>query len=305
MHPMSGNWKENQGEHEDGHERLLQHLHTPALFVTSTDSVALPATINLPPHPLHHKTPSVPFSTHTTSTFQVLDNGGSNGNGNINNHGITPSTSYVALQAGSKRLSKLTSSSGSSSIYSSDSSRHDRWHVTETPDISTVFEEDSLDVDIDEQDQDQVIPKAHRPHNPLQSYPSVSTLTSRTTRTRQERSGTLSSNHSTRSTKSVHPFANAVVRPASPPLPQSRSDNFLSDHTRSATGGLPVSRSSPNLENFRMATQVAVISAAEKDDEETCPVCVESLSFTFRLPGEKPHIVPECGHALHEVSRAR
>ncbi|RSH95238.1 hypothetical protein EHS25_000324 [Saitozyma podzolica] len=295
---MSGNWKENQGEHE----HLPQLQHTPALFVasTDTDTLALPATINLPPHPLHHKTPSVPFSAHTTSTFQVLGNGGSNGNGNINGRRITPSPSYVALQAGSKRLSKLTSSSGSSSIYSSDSSRHDRWHVTEKPDISTVFEEDSLDVDVDEPDQDQVIPKAHRPHNPLQSYPSVSTLTSRTTRTRQERSGTLSSSHSTRSTKSVHPFANAVVRPASPPLPQSRSDNFLSDHTRSATGELPVSRSSPNLENFRMPAQVAVISAAEKDDEETCPVCVESLSFTFRLPGEKPHIVPECGHALHE-----
>jgi hypothetical protein len=38
------------------------------------------------------------------------------------------------------------------------------------------------------------------------------------------------------------------------------------------------------------------------DDEEECPVCLEPLSFSFRLPGEKPHIVPECGHALHEVS---
>jgi hypothetical protein len=37
------------------------------------------------------------------------------------------------------------------------------------------------------------------------------------------------------------------------------------------------------------------------DDEDECPVCLESLSFSFRLPGEKPHIVPECGHALHEV----
>ncbi|KII87384.1 hypothetical protein PLICRDRAFT_177143 [Plicaturopsis crispa FD-325 SS-3] len=37
------------------------------------------------------------------------------------------------------------------------------------------------------------------------------------------------------------------------------------------------------------------------DDEEECPVCLEPLSFSFRLPGEKPHIVPECGHALHEV----
>jgi hypothetical protein len=41
-------------------------------------------------------------------------------------------------------------------------------------------------------------------------------------------------------------------------------------------------------------------SAVEDDDE--CPVCLEPLSFSFRLPGEKPHIVPECGHALHEVS---
>jgi len=37
------------------------------------------------------------------------------------------------------------------------------------------------------------------------------------------------------------------------------------------------------------------------EEEAECPVCLEPLSFSFRLPGEKPHIVPECGHALHEV----
>ncbi|EIM86591.1 uncharacterized protein STEHIDRAFT_79088 [Stereum hirsutum FP-91666 SS1] len=37
------------------------------------------------------------------------------------------------------------------------------------------------------------------------------------------------------------------------------------------------------------------------EDEAECPVCLEPLSFSFRLPGEKPHIVPECGHALHEA----
>ncbi|KAK1232923.1 hypothetical protein PQX77_003936 [Marasmius sp. AFHP31] len=37
------------------------------------------------------------------------------------------------------------------------------------------------------------------------------------------------------------------------------------------------------------------------EEEEDCPVCLEPLSFSFRLPGEKPHIVPECGHALHEA----
>ena len=45
-----------------------------------------------------------------------------------------------------------------------------------------------------------------------------------------------------------------------------------------------------------------VSSHDSSEEEEECPVCLEPLSFSFRLPGEKPHIVPECGHALHEVS---
>lgn len=45
-----------------------------------------------------------------------------------------------------------------------------------------------------------------------------------------------------------------------------------------------------------------VIAQETNEPDEVCPVCLESLSFSFRLPGEKPHIVPECGHALHEVS---
>ncbi|KIJ55641.1 hypothetical protein M422DRAFT_57963 [Sphaerobolus stellatus SS14] len=45
-----------------------------------------------------------------------------------------------------------------------------------------------------------------------------------------------------------------------------------------------------------------VVSSRDPDDAEAeCPVCLEPLSFSFRLPGEKPHIVPECGHALHEA----
>ncbi len=47
-----------------------------------------------------------------------------------------------------------------------------------------------------------------------------------------------------------------------------------------------------------------VVSSHDADLEEDCPVCLEPLSFSFRLPGEKPHIVPECGHALHEVRRS-
>jgi hypothetical protein len=52
-----------------------------------------------------------------------------------------------------------------------------------------------------------------------------------------------------------------------------------------------------------MPAPLPVISGLREDEDEAeCPVCLEPLSFSFRLPGEKPHIVPECGHALHEVS---
>lgn len=67
------------------------------------------------------------------------------------------------------------------------------------------------------------------------------------------------------------------------------------------------SRSSPNLAaaaRFESMPKHQVSIAAESSDENEarCPVCVESLKDTFRLPGEKPHVTPECGHMLHEVS---
>ena len=42
----------------------------------------------------------------------------------------------------------------------------------------------------------------------------------------------------------------------------------------------------------------SVVDDSEKVEEE-CPVCLEPLSF--RLAGEKPHVVPVCGHRLHEA----
>jgi hypothetical protein len=71
-------------------------------------------------------------------------------------------------------------------------------------------------------------------------------------------------------------------------------------------------RSTPTLRTPDLSTHpfavmahapLPVVSSRDAtEDEEDCPVCLEPLSFSFRLPGEKPHIVPECGHALHEVS---
>ncbi|KAI0039358.1 hypothetical protein FA95DRAFT_1684325 [Auriscalpium vulgare] len=51
-----------------------------------------------------------------------------------------------------------------------------------------------------------------------------------------------------------------------------------------------------------VSAPLPVVSSHDSSGEEDeCPVCLEPLSFSFRLPGEKPHIVPECGHALHEA----
>lgn len=60
-------------------------------------------------------------------------------------------------------------------------------------------------------------------------------------------------------------------------------------------------RPSHPFANMVTAPLPVVSSHDASDEEEECPVCLEPLSFSFRLPGEKPHIVPECGHALHEV----
>jgi hypothetical protein len=77
---------------------------------------------------------------------------------------------------------------------------------------------------------------------------------------------------------------------------------------QSVTHSKPASINSNDPHPLRPAMHPAplpVVSNKEVHEEEDCPVCLEPLSFSFRLPGEKPHIVPECGHALHEVSILR
>src|SRR5260370_42134228 len=54
-------------------------------------------------------------------------------------------------------------------------------------------------------------------------------------------------------------------------------------------------------ETNSMAPISVVSSHSAQDDGGECPVCLDPLSFSVRLPGEQPHIVPECRHALHEV----
>lgn len=71
---------------------------------------------------------------------------------------------------------------------------------------------------------------------------------------------------------------------------------------RSSSQATYTSSSKSHPYSAHQADVLPVVSNGSPSEEESsCPVCLESLSFSFKLPGEKPHIVPECGHALHEA----
>lgn len=128
--------------------------------------------------------------------------------------------------------------------------------------------------------------------------------------TRSTRSGTISSTNSGRSaslttTKSAHPFANPVPI-ISPPSPSQHTTIILPHHYSQSNPHPHYQQRAmapPIAYHTQPAHQVSLVSQEDsQDDDETCPICVESLGFSYRLPGEKPHVVPECGHSLHGVS---
>ncbi|OAX41524.1 hypothetical protein K503DRAFT_485549 [Rhizopogon vinicolor AM-OR11-026] len=83
--------------------------------------------------------------------------------------------------------------------------------------------------------------------------------------------------------------------------PSSLSSNSLRS-AYSTTNSSVTATDNHTLHPYATMPPVPVVSNHEHiDDEQECPVCLEPLSFSFRLPGEKPHVVPECGHSLHEA----
>jgi len=118
----------------------------------------------------------------------------------------------------------------------------------------------------------------------------------------------------TPSIQSQPPLTPSYISPRIAPKPPTSSSPFklsLPFRKRTRAASLhsvhSASTSSDNHPSHPYSTlhmpPIPVVSShSVLDDDDECPVCLEPLSFSFRLPGEKPHIVPECGHALHEVS---
>lgn len=192
--------------------------------------------------------------------------------------------------ASARRLSRFTATSSSgSSFYSTDSEGAKAYRITEKPDISTVYEEEGTVEN--EEDRHHTAPlrqvKRQASQSTFQSF-------SHTLPSQHVRDGTISSTFSNRSDSSRRPLLGASLQSNHPKLLQVRLPQ------------LQPSRSSPNLRAMFKDGQAPAHSvrlAEDSEDEvDLCPVCAESLNSSFKLPGEKPHIVPECGHALHEVS---
>jgi hypothetical protein len=117
----------------------------------------------------------------------------------------------------------------------------------------------------------------------------------------------LSSSSSSRQTPPSNPFNPFHLNLFKDPQRPSSSASTRSAYTNPSANHRPTILVQ-DLHTHPFATMVhaplpVVSSHDSSEEEEECPVCLEPLSFSFRLPGEKPHIVPECGHALHEVSR--
>ncbi|EGG08888.1 uncharacterized protein MELLADRAFT_115926 [Melampsora larici-populina 98AG31] len=51
----------------------------------------------------------------------------------------------------------------------------------------------------------------------------------------------------------------------------------------------------PKFENKK--SEPTAVFVRDQDDGDDCPVCLEDLKM--RLQGEKPHVIPSCGHILH------
>jgi hypothetical protein len=97
----------------------------------------------------------------------------------------------------------------------------------------------------------------------------------------------LGSKESVADTATVHSFSTKSSSGSS--LSNNTNTQPFNSYKRSSALPHPYSSAA-------VAMNQSMIRDAERDEEQNCPVCLEPLSF--RLPGEKPHVVPQCGHRL-------
>jgi hypothetical protein len=93
-----------------------------------------------------------------------------------------------------------------------------------------------------------------------------------------------------------HPFAALTAEGAS-------SNSTVNDRHHVSSRALSLASGHSSHLPTRGAPPLALIVSTDMEEVEAykCPVCVERMGADFRIQGEKPDVVPECGHAVHHV----
>lgn len=119
---------------------------------------------------------------------------------------------------------------------------------------------------------------------------------------RQERGG-LHHDYDSRSigSRDSHPFSNRRPSIADSAISRKPSRDALQEAQRMVATMSTSSHASAPPPAPLQPVSVVSEETSTAEDSETCPICVESLNASYKLPGEKAHVIPDCGHALHEA----
>lgn len=79
----------------------------------------------------------------------------------------------------------------------------------------------------------------------------------------------------------------------------SKREEILADSNKLSSFGAYADGAGADKHYSQTAAKFRNLEDNDEGEEASCPVCLELLSF--RLAGEKPHVVPTCGHALHHA----
>ncbi|GAA5918128.1 hypothetical protein JCM6882_006353 [Rhodosporidiobolus microsporus] len=89
-----------------------------------------------------------------------------------------------------------------------------------------------------------------------------------------------------------------LTPPPSPPHSRTSPSSHAHPHSHKRSESTSSSTASIAAAAAQGFMSSAISDSA--DQEELCPICCEGL-IAFRLAGEKPHVVPVCGHRLHHA----
>ncbi|KAL7414666.1 hypothetical protein BDY24DRAFT_414377 [Mrakia frigida] len=195
-----------------------------------------------------------------------------NGGGGGGAHASRSSSFFSATSASSNGSSSYNNNNNGNGISSPHTSPYSpQSGFPRSTSLSTINSSSS-------QQQQQYQQKQQQQEYSSSRHPPPSSISSNGSRSRERKES--------QAAPAPHPFAAAL--PPAPLLSQHNHGNYEQQRRQQA----PAAMAAPPL---------ALIVSSDSDEDETykCPVCVERMGSDYRIQGEKPDVIPECGHAIH------